>query len=121
MMKEKSILINICSKLISLKVLDVGCCLGTDLRQMIVDGIVTVPNALGVDLELPFIQLGEDLFGDKGKLNWKQLDALKEGALGSNEYQVTFYSMLTTQGRLCRLSSSFTFQRRFLSSLSECL
>lgn len=40
------------------RVLDLGCCMGTDLRQMILDGLCDVQSAIGIDLEDSFIQEG---------------------------------------------------------------
>ena len=45
------------------KFLDLGCCLGQDLRKLVVDG-APAENLHGLDLEGRFIDLGYDLFRD---------------------------------------------------------
>lgn len=49
------------------RILDLGCCMGTDLRQMILDG---APRELirGADYSSDFIKLGFRLFGDEATL-----------------------------------------------------
>ena len=49
------------------KLLDVGCCFGQDMRKLIVDG-APAENLFGLDKERGFIDLGYDLFGDRGTL-----------------------------------------------------
>jgi len=44
--------------------LDIGCCFGIDMRQLLIDG-VNPQNICGVDIESNFIQSGFDLFEDK--------------------------------------------------------
>ncbi len=48
-------------------VLDIGCCMGTDLRQLIADG-ADAANLKGIEINDDFIQLGWSLFEDKDKL-----------------------------------------------------
>lgn len=53
------------------KVLDIGCCMGTDVRQFMVDGIVNFQrgdSVVGVDVNASFFKLGYQLFGDEDKL-----------------------------------------------------
>ena len=47
--------------------LDVGCCLGQDLRQLVADGAPS-ENIYGLDIERPLMDLGFDLFLDREKL-----------------------------------------------------
>ena len=47
--------------------LDLGCCFGQDLRQLIADG-APAGNMCGLDIERPLIDVGYDLFRDRGKL-----------------------------------------------------
>ena len=56
------------------KILDLGCALGQDVRQMITDG---VPDHLvyGVELEAGFIDLGYDLFLDRETLKSQFISA----------------------------------------------
>jgi predicted TPR repeat methyltransferase len=54
-------------KLYGKKYLDVGCCLGTDLRSLTVDKLFEEKNLFGVDLVADFISIGYDLFEDKEK------------------------------------------------------
>eukprot|EP01098_Paradermamoeba_levis_P005626 TRINITY_DN2367_c0_g1_i3.p1 TRINITY_DN2367_c0_g1~~TRINITY_DN2367_c0_g1_i3.p1 ORF type:complete len:323 (-),score=119.48 TRINITY_DN2367_c0_g1_i3:254-1126(-) len=62
------------------KILDIGCCLGTDLRRVALDG-AQMQNLIGVDLN-DFFTLGLSLFGDEEKVKEKilfvQTDALTE-------------------------------------------
>jgi len=46
------------------KVLDLGCCMGTDLRQFVLDGWCTAGDGVGLDSQQPFIDAGHDMFGD---------------------------------------------------------
>ncbi|ORX98147.1 S-adenosyl-L-methionine-dependent methyltransferase [Basidiobolus meristosporus CBS 931.73] len=47
-----------------LKVLDLGCCFGADLRKLIIDGF-SGENLTGLDISADFIQLGQELFKDE--------------------------------------------------------
>ncbi|TCD66533.1 hypothetical protein EIP91_001254 [Steccherinum ochraceum] len=44
--------------------LDLGCCMGTDVRKLVYDGY-TASNVVGVDLRQEFIDLGYDLYRDR--------------------------------------------------------
>ncbi|RUS16719.1 hypothetical protein BC937DRAFT_90872 [Endogone sp. FLAS-F59071] len=46
-----------------LKFLDLGCCFGTDIRQLIFDGY-PAEDITGIELRPEFIQLGHELFKD---------------------------------------------------------
>jgi len=46
------------------KILDLGCCMGTDSRQFIVDGAVP-ENIVDLDIESNYFELGHILYGDK--------------------------------------------------------
>ncbi|KAI8584081.1 hypothetical protein K450DRAFT_296820 [Umbelopsis ramanniana AG] len=50
--------------------MDIGCCLGTDIRQLILDGYPGT-SIVGVDLYRHFIDIGYDLFKDKDTLDVK--------------------------------------------------
>ena len=66
--------------------LDIGCCFGQDPRQLVADGAPS-ENIYGLDIEGPLIDIGYDLFMDRGWLkstfivgdvynpstNWSQL------------------------------------------------
>ena len=54
------------------RLLDLGCCLGQDIRKLAFDGVPS-ENIYGVDIEGSFIELGYELFLDKTKLNSKFL------------------------------------------------
>ena len=47
--------------------LDLGCCFGQDLRQLVADGAPS-ENIYGLDIEGPLIDVGYDLFMDRGKI-----------------------------------------------------
>lgn len=47
--------------------LDLGCCFGQDIRKLIYDGAPS-DNIVGVDTEPGFIDLGDELFGDRETL-----------------------------------------------------
>jgi SAM-dependent methyltransferase len=47
--------------------LDIGCCMGTDLRSLVIDNLFKPKNLYGVDIEETFINVGFDLFQDKNK------------------------------------------------------
>ncbi|QDS74521.1 hypothetical protein FKW77_007383 [Venturia effusa] len=49
------------------KFLDLGCCFGQEIRQLVADGVPS-ENTYGSDLRQEFIDLGYDLFQDKGKI-----------------------------------------------------
>jgi len=49
------------------RILDIGCCMGTDIRQLILDG-ASAQNVMGVELEEEFIRVGYQLFGDPKKM-----------------------------------------------------
>jgi len=75
------------SNLPSLTILDIGCCLGTDLRYLIEKG-AKKENVLGVELERDFIDLGFEFFGDKEILGdnvFRQLNVLT-GDLGERRF-----------------------------------
>ncbi|KAH8658017.1 hypothetical protein BX600DRAFT_514542 [Xylariales sp. PMI_506] len=46
------------------KLLDIGCCMAQDLRQLAFDGVPS-ENLYGAEIEAPFMDLGYDLFKDK--------------------------------------------------------
>lgn len=48
------------------KFLDIGCCLGQDVRKLIYDGAPS-SSVVGAELNLAFIDLGYSLFGDRNK------------------------------------------------------
>ncbi|KAI1869679.1 uncharacterized protein JN550_005660 [Neoarthrinium moseri] len=47
--------------------LDVGCCVGQMLRKMVVDGVDS-SRLFGTDLEPRFLEMGYEMFRDKGRL-----------------------------------------------------
>jgi SAM-dependent methyltransferase len=64
--------------------LDLGCCLGQDLRKLVYDG-APAENVWGADLEYDFLKLGYDLFRDQDRLGDKFLEAdiFQEECLGN--------------------------------------
>ncbi|KAK5662382.1 hypothetical protein OQA88_8292 [Cercophora sp. LCS_1] len=54
------------------KFLDIGCCLGHDIRKLIFDGVPS-SNVAGVELRAGFIDLGFELFRDKDKFEGRML------------------------------------------------
>jgi 2-polyprenyl-3-methyl-5-hydroxy-6-metoxy-1,4-benzoquinol methylase len=56
-----------CLKAGEARYLDVGCCLGQDMRKLVFDG-APASSLYGVELEAPFIDLGYDLFRDRNTL-----------------------------------------------------
>ena len=50
--------------------LDLGCCLGQDIRRLVYDGAPS-ENTFGIELEQQLIELGYDLFRDRGDLHTK--------------------------------------------------
>jgi len=66
------------------KVLDLGCCVGTDLRSFLVDGVAKVGNIKGFELEKAFVDVGYEMFGDIDRLPEETFvigDSLKEEGL----------------------------------------
>jgi len=66
------------------RLLDLGCCMGTDLRAFLVDGVVTPENARGLELEKSFVDIGYELFQDAERLpsnTFVIADSLKEEGL----------------------------------------
>ncbi|KAI1501345.1 hypothetical protein F5X99DRAFT_382958 [Biscogniauxia marginata] len=63
--------------------LDLGCCVGQILRQLAYDGVDST-KLYGIDVEPRFLDLGYDLFRDKGKLKATLIvgDLLKHGEVG---------------------------------------
>jgi len=49
------------------KLLDLGCCFGQEIRQLVSDGVPS-ENCYGSDLRAEFLELGYELFKDKGKI-----------------------------------------------------
>ncbi|KAK5635843.1 hypothetical protein RRF57_011556 [Xylaria bambusicola] len=47
--------------------LDIGCCFGQDIRQLVYDGVPS-EHLVGLDIEQPLIELGYELFLDRQKL-----------------------------------------------------
>lgn len=62
--------------------LDIGCCLGHDIRKLVFDG-APAENLVGVELRKGFIDLGYDLFRDRDTLRAKLLqgDATSDGSV----------------------------------------
>lgn len=48
--------------------LDAGCCLGQDLRKLLLDGAPSSSAFYGIDVEPAFFDIGYDLFRDKNRL-----------------------------------------------------
>lgn len=70
--------------------LDLGCCFGQDIRRLVSDGVPDTA-CIGSDLHQGFLDLGYDLFLDKGKLHSKFFAADvfgKEAELTALEGQV---------------------------------
>lgn len=63
--------------------LDLGCCFGQEIRQLIADG-APAENLHGSDLRQEFVDLGYDLFKDKGgegrKISWHVADVFDDNA-----------------------------------------
>lgn len=55
--------------------LDVGCCLGQDLRKLMSDGAPSSQAMYGIDIEPAFFDLGYELFRDKEKMQATFLSA----------------------------------------------
>ena len=49
--------------------LDVGCCLGQDLRKLVSDGAPSSEAMYGIDVEPAFFDLGYELFRDREKMH----------------------------------------------------
>ncbi|KAH3767298.1 hypothetical protein Pelo_827 [Pelomyxa schiedti] len=47
-------------------VLDIGCCMGTDLRQMFVDGVTIPENSVGIDCIPEYFDIGHKMFAGTG-------------------------------------------------------
>jgi SAM-dependent methyltransferase len=54
--------------------LDIGCCMGQDIRQLVRDG-APHENVYGSDLKKDFWEIGYDLFLDKSSLKTKFIEA----------------------------------------------
>ena len=61
--------------------LDLGCCFGQDIRRLVADG-ASGENLYGADLRLDFLELGYELFRDKGtlKAHFLEGDVFEEDA-----------------------------------------
>lgn len=58
------------------KYLDIGCCLGQDIRKLVMDG-APPGNLYGAELHAPFIDLSYELFRDRGLAStFMEADAL---------------------------------------------
>ena len=53
--------------------LDIGCCFGQDIRCLVADGVPS-ENLFAADLRLEFLELGYELFKDKGTLKTQFLE-----------------------------------------------
>lgn len=64
--------------------LDIGCCVGQDIRQLVADGAPSA-NLYGAELESRFIDLGYEFFRDRDtlKTHFMQADILKLDEPGS--------------------------------------
>jgi SAM-dependent methyltransferase len=96
--------------------LDLGCCFGQDIRKLVHDGAPS-DNAIGVDNESRFIDLGYELFGDRETLNARFYtgDVFAEDFLANLRGQVdiifvgsflhlfTFDQQKIIVGQLCKL------------------
>lgn len=62
--------------------LDVGCCLGQDIRKLVHDGVPS-ENLAGIELEGGFIDLGYELFRDRDRIQAKfvQGNVLEDGGV----------------------------------------
>jgi SAM-dependent methyltransferase len=67
------------------KIIELGCCLGTDLRFLVHEG-ATISNVLGVEQYMDFINLGFELFGD--------YDRLKSNFLAANFFAPDFFDQV---------------------------
>ena len=82
------------AKVGELRVLDVGSCMGSDLRQMILHG-VKPEHALGLELEQDLIDIGLDgLYKDRAALqqSFTTQNVLDDGFLESNSQFAAFHS-----------------------------
>ncbi|EME27214.1 hypothetical protein Gasu2_19130 [Galdieria sulphuraria] len=61
-------------KLSELRILDIGCCFGVDIRGLILDG-ADINNVFGIDLSDSLISLGFELFGDAERLKGHFIEA----------------------------------------------
>jgi len=52
-----------------LRFIDLGCCMGTEIRQLLVEG-AKKENVLGLDIQKEFIDIGIEMFGDDP--SWKE-------------------------------------------------
>ncbi|KAI0602034.1 hypothetical protein F4775DRAFT_296650 [Biscogniauxia sp. FL1348] len=68
----------------TVRLLDLGCCVGQMLRQLAFDGVDST-KLYGIDVEPRFLDLGYELFRDKGKLRATLIagDLLKPGETGA--------------------------------------
>jgi len=48
----------------NLRIIDLGCCMGTEIRHLLVDGFKE-ENVLGIDIQNEFIEIGIQLFNDE--------------------------------------------------------
>jgi hypothetical protein len=73
-------------KLNERKILDLGCCMGTDLRQFVKDGLcVDIQHAFGFDSELAFMETGMKMFGDAKKWQSQFISGNALTLMGSGE------------------------------------
>ncbi|KAG0634505.1 hypothetical protein HOY80DRAFT_985976 [Tuber brumale] len=69
--------------------LDVGCCFGQAIRKLVVDG-APAANLYGIDLRTEFIELGYELFLDRGRLSahfMAPVDVLLLGEGGATSHE----------------------------------
>ncbi|MHA2250544.1 MAG: methyltransferase domain-containing protein [Candidatus Kariarchaeaceae archaeon] len=73
------------------RILDIGCHMGTDIRQLIIDG-ANAELMVGMDQSEEFIQLGYELFNDKKELQVKfhQCNIVESHDDLSDKFQSTF-------------------------------
>ncbi|KAH8657963.1 hypothetical protein BX600DRAFT_499995 [Xylariales sp. PMI_506] len=65
--------------------MDIGCCFGQDLRQLVLDGVPS-ENLIGLDIERPLMELGYELFLDRETLKSRFVvaDVFKGALLGKD-------------------------------------
>lgn len=61
--------------------LDLGCCLGQDLRKVAYDSGVST-NLIGADIEAPFLELGYELFRDRDRFQGE----LRAGSIFDDDF-----------------------------------
>ena len=99
---------------VRVRLLDVGCCFGTELRSFLAEG-ASIDNVLAIDVEQRFIDLGFRLYGDEDNTTLKNVRFSTNNRMhihSSHSLHRLFWFLLLVVDLLLRDSLSLMCWRR---------